>query len=66
MNKNRSLSSSSNRLDRSNMGDDSTPEQSPVLGNPRKRKRLDPVCTILILSNNKNKITNLISICCAV
>lgn len=26
------------------MGDDSTPEQSPVLGNPRKRKRQDPVC----------------------
>lgn len=29
-------------LDKS-MGDDSTPDQSPVLGSSRKRKRQDPV-----------------------
>lgn len=28
---------------RQEMADDSTPEQSPVLGNTRKRKRQDPV-----------------------
>lgn len=28
---------------RQGMGEDSTPEQSPILGNPRKRKRQDPV-----------------------